>query len=65
MSEESETLSALADLAALVESWQNGIFKRMGITWTADPPALQRARQLIAAQNQRTAEPGAAPTTKA
>lgn len=37
----------VADLLSLIEGWQNGIFKRMGIEWTENPPAVERAKSWL------------------
>jgi hypothetical protein len=37
----------IADLLSLIEGWQNGIFKRMGIEWTENPPAVERAKSWL------------------
>lgn len=37
----------IADLLNLIEGWQNGVFKRMGIEWTENPPAVERAKSWL------------------
>ncbi len=43
---EREVIEGLVDL---VESWMGGIMARIGITWQTSPPALEKARQWLAA----------------
>lgn len=44
-----QTIEALELLVSLFEAWRDGIFKRAGLTWTSEPPAIINARGLIAA----------------
>lgn len=37
----------IVQLVDLIEAWMNGIFKRVGIRWEEDPPALTMAKAYL------------------
>src|SRR5271157_1953274 len=44
-----DALEALAALVKLVRLWQGGIFKKIGVSWEKDPPALVAAEAALLA----------------
>lgn len=38
---------ALQDCVDLFEAWKEGIFSRIGVSWTIEPPAIVKAKALL------------------
>jgi hypothetical protein len=39
----------LRDLLALFDGWQAGVFKSLGVRYIVEPPAIRKARAILAA----------------
>ena len=48
---DAEYTKALQDCIALFEAWRDGIFAKIGVTWMEEPPAIQKARAILADQD--------------
>ncbi|MBI5942902.1 MAG: hypothetical protein HY864_00920 [Chloroflexi bacterium] len=51
-----ETEEVIRGLLELIYAWQNGVLKKIGISWVEQPPAVLRAEKWLSAQHrvQRT-----------